>query len=248
MNLLRQCDDHAAQGGTQMGASLSPRSAQVIDLETVRQRQQAQKFLVRLAPELDGLEMVYQLAASPETYYGMPILAWGLREDGSIIGLVPWMETLAACHDLNSQENGYFVGYRDPETEEIFDAPPDHKYHELVAAAEYFDYEASGDVTLIQQIPDTLGTHALCMSHPNSPWHMKPVYGWRLYSDGSLDALLADEQKAAMAPILLGDKCLYSAHARHQTVYFFQRHIANRILEEDPTTLDALAMMVVASE
>ncbi|HDZ45736.1 hypothetical protein LCGC14_0098530 [marine sediment metagenome] len=231
-----------------MGASLSPRSAQVIDLETVRQRQQAQKCLVRLAPELDGLEMVYQLAASPDTYYGMPILAWGLREDGSVIGLVPWMETLAACHDVNSQENGYFVGYRDPETEEIFDTPPDHKYHELVAAADYFDYEASGEVTLIQQIPDTLGTHALCMNHPNSPWHMKPVYGWRLYSDGSLDALLANEQKAKMTPILLGDKCLYSAHARHKTVYFFQRHIANRILEEDPATLDALAMMVVASD
>ncbi len=231
-----------------MGASLSPRSAQVIDLETVRQRQQAQKCLVRLAPELDGLEMVYQLAASPDAYYGLPILAWGLKEDGSVIGLVPWMETLAACQDLNSQENGYFVGYRDPETEEIFDTPPDHKYHELVAAAEYFDYEASGEVTLIQQIPDTLGTHALCMNHPNSPWHMKPVYGWRLYSDGSLDALLADENKAAMTPILLGDTCLYSAHARHQTVYFFQRHIANRILEEDPATLDALAMMVVASD
>ncbi|TVP42689.1 MAG: hypothetical protein EA345_18150 [Halomonas sp.] len=231
-----------------MGASLSPRSAQVIDLESVRQRQQAQKCLVRLAPELDGLEMVYQLAASPDTYYGMPILAWGLREDGNVVGLVPWMETLTACSDLSSEENGYFVGYRDPETEEVFDTPPDHKYNELVAAADYFDYEASGEVTLIQQIPDNLGTHALCMNHPNSPWHMKPVYGWRLYSDGSLDALLADEQKATMTPILLGDKCLYSARARHQTVYFFQRHIANRILEEDPATLDALAMMVVASE
>ncbi|MGO3005057.1 MAG: hypothetical protein ACTIIR_09725, partial [Halomonas sp.] len=86
-----------------MGASLSPRSAQVIDLETVRQRQQAQKCLVRLAPELDGIEMVYKLAANPDTYYGMPILAWGLREDGNIIGLVPWMETLAACQDLNSE-------------------------------------------------------------------------------------------------------------------------------------------------
>lgn len=231
-----------------MGASLSPRSAQVIDLDTVRQRQQAQKCLVRLAPELDGLEMVYQLAANPETYYGMPILAWGLREDGNVIGLVPWMESLAACQDLDSHENGYFVGFRDPETEEIFASPPDHKYHELIASAEYFDYEASGEVTLIQQIPDTLGTHALCMNHPNAPWHMKPVYGWRLYSDGSLDALLADEQKASMTPILLGDKCLYSAHARHKTVYFFQRHIANRILEEDSATLDALAMMVVASD
>ncbi len=231
-----------------MGASQSPRSAQVIDLDAMRQRQQAQKHLVRLAPELDGLEMVYQLAASPDTYYGMPILAWGLREDGNVVGLVPWMETLTACHKVNSQENGYFIGYRDPETEEIFDTPPDHKYYELTAAAEYFEYEASGEVTLIQQIPDTLGTHALCMNHPDDPWSMKPVYGWRLYSDGSIDALLADEQKATMTPILLSDKCLYSARTCHQSVYFFQRHIANRILEEDPATLEALAMMVVPSE
>jgi len=229
-----------------MGSPLSTRSAQVIDLDTVRQRQQARKYLVRLAPELDGLEMVYQLAASPDTYYGLPILAWGLREDGSITGLVPWMESLAACHELDSEESGCFVGYRDPETDEVFDVPPDHKYDELVAAAGYFEYEASGEVTLIQQLPDTLGTHALCMNRPNAPWHMKPVYGWRLYSDGSVDALLADEQKATLMPILLGDNCLYDAHSRHHTVYFFQRHIANRILEEDPATLEALAMMVVS--
>ena len=231
-----------------MGAPLSTRSAQVIDLETVRQRQQARKCLVRLAPELDGLEMVYHLAASPDTYYGLPILAWGLRgEDGNVVGLVPWMESLAACHELDSHESGFFVGYRDPETDEIFELPPDHKYDELSAAASYFEYEASSDITLIQQLPDTLGTHALCMNHPNAPWHMKPVYGWRLYSDGSIEAMVADEQKATMTPILLGDKCLYDAHSRHQTVYFFQRHIANRILEEDPATLEALAMMVVPS-
>ncbi|MGO2880456.1 MAG: hypothetical protein ACTIDT_10925 [Halomonas sp.] len=231
-----------------MGVSQSPRSAQVIDLDTVRLRQQAQKSLVRLAPELDGLEMVYQLAASPDSYFGMPILAWGLRADGHVVGLVPWMETLTACQEVDSQENGYFVGYRDPETEEIFESPPDHKYHELTAAADYFEYEASGDVTLIQQIPDTLGTHALCMNHPNAPWHMKPVYGWRLYSDGSIDALLADEEKATMTPILLGDKCLYSARSCHPSVYYFQRHIANRILEEDPATLETLAMMVVPGD
>ena len=192
-----------------MGAPLSTRSAQVIDLETVRQRQQARKCLVRLAPELDGLEMVYQLAASPDTYYGLPILAWGLREDGNVVGLVPWMESLAACHELDSHESGFFVGYRDPETDEIFELPPDHKYDELNAAASYFEYEASSEITLIQQLPDTLGTHALCMNHPNAPWHMKPVYGWRLYSDGSIEAMVADEQKATMTPILLGDMCFY---------------------------------------
>ncbi|MFP3442353.1 hypothetical protein R0K18_31940, partial [Pantoea sp. SIMBA_133] len=85
-----------------------------------------------------------------------------------------------------------------------------------MASASYFEYEASGDITLIQQLPDTLGTHALCMNHPDAPWNMKQVYGWRLYSDGSVEAVLADEQQATMSPILLGDKCLYDAHSRHR--------------------------------
>lgn len=230
-----------------MSASLSPRSAQVIDLETVRQRHQAQQQLVRLAPELDGLEMLYQLEANTDTCYGIPILAWGLNQDGSVVGLVPWLATLTPCQHINSQENGRFVGYRDPETEEIFTAPPEHKYDELLAAANYFEYEASSGVTLIQQLPDTHGTHALCMDTPDAPWQMKPVYGWSLYSDGSIDALLVDENQVTMTPVLLGDDCLYNARAHHPRLYFFQRHIANRILEEDPATLEALALMVVPS-
>lgn len=228
-----------------MGASLSPRSAQVIDLESVRQRHQAQQRLVRLAPELDGMEMVYQLASDPESYYGMPILAWGLRGQDEIVALVPWMDTLAVCHELQQSESGRFVGYRDPEIDDVCTLPPEHKYQELLAAADYFEYEDSSEPTLIQQLPDTLGTHALCMDHPDHPWHLKQVHGWRLYSDGHIDALLADDTKPCLSPILLSDDCLYSAQTRHKLVYFFQRHIANRILDEDPATLDALALMVM---
>ncbi|MGL6252341.1 MAG: hypothetical protein ACRC3F_15550, partial [Billgrantia desiderata] len=72
-----------------MGMTLSPRPARVIDLETMRQKLQAKRRLVRLSPELDGLEMVYSLASDPDSLYGMPILAWGLREDGDVVGLVP---------------------------------------------------------------------------------------------------------------------------------------------------------------
>lgn len=228
-----------------MGASLSSRSARVIDLETVRRRHQAQKQLVRLAPELDGLEMLYQLDTDTETGYSIPVLAWGLHQDGSVDGLVPWMATLTPCPHINSEEDGRFIGYRDPETEEIFTAPPEHKYDELQAAATYFEYETSRDVTLLQQLPDTQGTHALCMDTHETPWQMKLVHGWSLYSDGSIDALLADDDQVAMTPVRLGDDCLYNARSRHPRLYFFQRHIANRIMEEDPATLDALALIVV---
>ncbi|GGY10789.1 hypothetical protein GCM10007160_42380 [Litchfieldella qijiaojingensis] len=227
-----------------MGTPLSPRSAQVIDLNTVRQRQLARRRLVRLAPELDGLEMLYHLASDPETLYGMPLLAWGLREDGEIVGLVPWMEALTPCHQLDDPEYGHFVGYRDPETEEVFHSAPDHKVFELEHAAAYFDYEDTAEPTLIQQIPDTLGTHALCMDGDDVPWQLKQVFGWRLYSNGDVESLLVDEKRIESTPVLAGDACLYPGHSRHQVVYFFQRVIANRIKEEDPATLEALALMV----
>lgn len=227
-----------------MGSSLSPRPAQVIDLEVIRQRLHAKRRLVRLAPELDGLEMLYHLASDPDTLYGMPLLAWGIREDGQVVGLVPWLESLTPCHQLDDSEDGCFVGYRDPETEEIFSSPPQHKLFELEHAAAYFDYEDTTSPTLIQQIPDTLGTHALCMDCHDAPWQLKQVYGWRLYSDGEVEALLADESKVESLPILASDPCLYPGHSRHRRIYFFQRAIANQIKGEDPAILEALAMMV----
>ena len=227
-----------------MGMTMSPRPARVIDLETMRQKQLAKRRLIRLSPELDGLEMVYRLASDPDSFYGMPILAWGLREDGEVVGLVPWMEALTPCHHIDDAEHGSFVGYRDPETEELMETAPPHKAYELEHAAAYFDYEETSDITLIQQLPDTLGTHALCVDDDRGPWQLKQVYGWRLYSDGNVEALLADEKLIESTPVLPGDPCLYPGHSRHRMVYFFQRSIASRIREQDPGTLEALALMV----
>lgn len=228
-----------------MGIPLSHRPARVIDLETMRQRHRARQRLIRLAPELDGLEMVYRLPNESDAYYGMPLLAWGLREDGEVVGLVPWMESLTPCQRLDDPDHGHFIGYRDPETEELFEQAPEHKVLELEQAAAYFDYEETEEPTLIQQLPETQGTHALCMDESGTPWQLKQVFGWRLYSDGAIEALLADERLVDSTPILPGDACLYPGHSRHRVVYFFQRQIANRIRREDPATLEALALMVM---
>ncbi|HSH47679.1 MAG TPA: hypothetical protein VK991_03725 [Halomonas sp.] len=231
-----------------MAIPLFRRPAQVVDLETMRQRQQARRRLVRLAPEHDGLEMVYRLSTESDTHYSMPLLAWGLREDGEVVGLVAWMESLTPCQRLDDPEHGRFVGYRDPETEELFDSPPEHKVIELEQASTYFDYEETQGTALIQQLPENQGTHALCMNSAQTPWQLKQVFGWHLYNDGSIEALLADEQLVEMTPILPGDSCLYPGHSRHRAVYFFQREIANRIRNEDPATLEALAIMVMHDE
>lgn len=228
-----------------MGIPLSPRPARVIDLDTMRRRQLARRRLVRLSPEQDGLEMVYRVSEDTDTLYGMPLLAWGLQENGEVVGLVPWMEALTPCQRLDGADHGQFIGYRDPETEELFEQAPEHKVLELEHAAAYFDYEDTPTPTLIQQLPETQGTHALCMDESDAPWQLKQVFGWRLYSDGAVEALLADEQLVDSTPILPGDPCLYPGHSRHRVVYFFQRQIANRIRREDPATLEALALMVM---
>lgn len=228
-----------------MAISLSHRPAQVIDLETMRQRQLARRRLVRLSPELDGLEMVYQQATEPDAHYCMPVLAWGLREDGDVVGLVAWMESLTPCQQLDDPEHGQFIGYRDPETDELFDYPPAHKVHELEHSAAYFDYEEMQETALIQQIPENHGTHALCMDDNQSPLQLKQVFGWHLYNDGRIEALLADEDKIEMTPVLPGDACLYPGHSRHAVVYLFQRDIANRIRDEDAATMEALAITVL---
>lgn len=228
-----------------MAISLSHRPAQVIDLETMRQRQLARRRLVRLSPELDGLEMVYQPSSESDTHYCMPVLAWGLREDGDVVGLVAWMETLTPCHQLDDPDHGKFIGYRDPETEELLDCPPEHKVQELQHSAAYFDYEEMQETALIQQIPENHGTHALCMDTNQNPLQLKQVFGWHLYNDGRIEALLADEDLIETTPVLPGDACLYPGHSRHAVVYLFQRDIANSIRNEDAGTMEALAMMVL---
>ena len=45
--------------------------------------------LIRIAPELDGLEMLYSNAENPDKLFSVKILAWGLRVSGEVVGLVP---------------------------------------------------------------------------------------------------------------------------------------------------------------
>ncbi|MCM5703008.1 hypothetical protein [Larsenimonas salina] len=227
-----------------MGAIMQRQPAKVIDLSEMRERYKAQHHIVRLAPELDGLQMVYQVASDPDAAYAMPILGWAMKSNGDVVGVVPWLDSLVDCETIDDPEHGVFLGYRDPETDDVFDVAPSHKQMELEHSAAYFDYEPTNEKTLLQSLPDTQGTHALCVDESDGPWQLKQVYGWQLYNDGSIEALLVDDEAVQHTPILLGDDCLYPGKSRHEMIYFFQRTIANRIKEQDPDTMNALAIMV----
>ena len=70
----------------------------VIDIFTRKPLSEAQSNkLIRIAPELDGLEMLYCNADNKDKLYSVKVLAWGLRLSGEVVGLVPWLDELTPC-------------------------------------------------------------------------------------------------------------------------------------------------------
>ncbi|MFL0808817.1 MAG: hypothetical protein K6L76_00230 [Agarilytica sp.] len=205
---------------------------------------QFDKRIIRLSPELDGLEMLYSNEVSGEKYFSLKILAWALCANGDVVGLVPWLDDIIACTDINDPLNGTFEGYYDPGIDELFFDPPIHKIVELETAAEYYDIQCEQDSDIVQEVPDTIGTHAVLATDGFKSITLQEVISWRLHHDGSLSGMLIDEEKVESTPVLPGDSCLYPAQSEKDFKYFFQHHIANKIKAEDPEALAAISMLV----
>ncbi len=217
----------------------------VVDLFT--RRPYADRHLrrfIRLAPEIDDLEMLYSNDAHPDKLFTIKILCWALREDGEIEGMVPWLDQLACCTDLNDPLNGQWEGYYDPAIDDVFYEPPMHKALELETAAEYYDHICTADSDIVQEIPDTIGTHAVFSEDGFKTLTLKEVISWRLYHDGTLAGTIADEHKIVATPVLPRDKCLLAAPQDPGFRYYFQHHIANKIKAQDPEALAAISMLV----
>jgi hypothetical protein len=199
---------------------------------------------VRLAPELDGLEMLYSNKLNPGKVFAMRILCWGLRGDGEVVGLIPWMEKITPCPEVSDPLDGHFEGYYDPGIDEVFFEAPIHKIVELETSAEYYEYESDNPQDVVQEIPDTIGTHAVFNAPDSYHLILTEIVSWQLRNDGSLHAMVVDNDKCKQTPVLPGDDCLYSASEHKHFRYFFQHHIANKIKEQDPEALAAIAMLV----
>ncbi len=201
-----------------------------------------QNRFIRLSPENDGLCMLYSNKANPERLYSMNILCWALRSNGEVVGMVPWLNKLSPCTELQDPLNGCWEGYYDPIADEIFEEPPAHKIIELETAAEYFESFSNGDT--LQEITDTIGTHAMLASDDFRSLTLTEVLSWRLYRDGRISAMLIAQDKICCTPVLPGDDCLYPADSDSHFKYFFQHHIANQIKAEDPAALAAVALLI----
>ncbi|MEJ2415514.1 MAG: hypothetical protein P8Y45_00970 [Exilibacterium sp.] len=202
---------------------------------------------IRLAPELDGLEMLYSNEASPDKLFSLKVLCWGLRANGEVVGLVPWLDDIVACPEIQDPLNGQWEGYYDSGIDEVFYDAPIHKVVELETAAEYYEFQCEDPSDVIQEVPDTIGTHAVLSDNGFHTLTLTEVISWRLHHDGMLCGMLADENKVQSTPVLPGDACLYPAQSRESFRYFFQHQIANKIKSEDPEALAAISLLVEKS-
>src|SRR5690606_11485374 len=112
----------------------------------------ADSRFIRLAPELDGLEMLYSNEANPEKLFSLKILCWGLRANGDVVGLVPWLDDIVACTDIRDPLNGKWEGYFDPGIDEVFYDAPIHKIVELETAADYYELICEDGSDIVQEI------------------------------------------------------------------------------------------------
>lgn len=207
-----------------------------------------QKF-VRLSPEFDGLCILYSNKhCIGEKLYTMKILCWGIQACGEVVAIVAWMNKAIPCTELTDEEHGFFEGYYDAKSQDIFYDPPPHKLVELEAAQRYnnSDNSSSNDNELdfVQEIPDSIGTHAMIYETDKSVMVLTEVLSWRLLSNGDIEAMLIDEDLVDVTPVLPGDPCLYPVSENLDFRYFFQHHIANLIKAEDPSTLSAISVLL----
>ena len=111
-------------------------------------------------------------------------------------------------------------------------------------AAEYYKHDIDDPDLIIQEIPDSIGTHTVLTEDKFKTILLMHVTSWRLYNDGRLHAMIADESKVTNTPILMGDESLYAAQEHDQFYYFFHHIIANKLKKGDPDALSAFSHLI----
>lgn len=225
------------QSHDRLGVSMA-RNAEVIDFR--QHKESNQPTIVRLLAEQDGIEMLYSNDASDQIF-SLKVLCWALWSDGKVDGVVPWLNRLVSCRSLDDPLNGHWEGFMDPCTGQILFEIPKYKAEYLVASAKYYPKVSSTATDILQEIPDTIGSHALFSQDQFDTFSMQEIYSWRLYNDGSILAMAIEEDDVHTTPVLPGDDCLYSVQHRKDFHYFFQHTIANKIKANDPDALAAMA-------
>ncbi|MDP0563102.1 MAG: hypothetical protein QS721_12575 [Candidatus Endonucleobacter sp. (ex Gigantidas childressi)] len=218
-----------------------PKSSNIVDIFTKKPVDDTNidKF-IRLSPEIDGLEMLYSNDSCPGKLYSIKILCWALMKNGEVHALVPWLNKIVSAKELNDPLKGRWEGYYDNCHNHLFFEAPSHKKKELKAAAHFFHNPSNDKNLVIQEIIDSIGTHVVLTEDNLQTIILAHVTSWRLFNDGRLYAMIADETKINSTPVLTGDECLFPAQEHKDFRYFFHYTIANKIKHGDPDTIASL--------
>ncbi len=216
------------------------RRAEVIDFS--QHKKAVTPSVVRMIPELDGLEMLYTNDSSDQIF-SLKVLGWALWSDGHMDGMVPWLNQLVPCRSLTDPLNGHWEGYMDPTTQQIIFELPEYKAQFLEHSASYYHPMSEHPEEIIQEIPDIIGTHAVYTSDDFGSFTIQEVHSWRLFNDGSVLAMAVEPDDVQTTPVLPGDDCLFSVQHHKHFKYFFQHKIANKLKAQDPDALAAMSLL-----
>jgi len=217
-----------------------PSSAKIIPFP-LRPARTEQHRILRVSPEYEGLCLLYaHHALSRDKLYAVKILAWARLANGQNAAILPWLNGVSRCVDLNDPHSGLAQGYYDPRTSRHFSETPPHHIAALDAMSQY---PQNAGANIVQEIPDLIGSHAALLGD-GQQFLLEPVISWRLDTDGTLEALVADLSLAHHSPILTNDECLYPVQQKTNFRYFFQYHIANQIKAGGQIATRALSQLL----
>jgi hypothetical protein len=192
-------------------------------------RKAAKPPILRLSPEYDGIELLYANDHHPDKLFSLKILAWARLANGDTVAMVPWLKEPVTAMALADPLNGRWEGYRLPGSDYLFVEAPEHKVQEMDAALSFFGKPQPGEQAIQEDNFHTIS--------------LMEVVSWKLFADGTLSAMVAQENDPVETPILPGAECLTTAQSLPAFRYFFQHGIANKLKERDPEALAAVAML-----
>ncbi|HAB55008.1 MAG TPA: hypothetical protein DCE61_01160 [Cellvibrionales bacterium] len=234
----------------------------------------AQHSIIQICPETSGIKMIYANHHQPDRLISVPILCWGLRSDGKTVGIVPWVGEITDCTRIDEDFDIRWEGYYLQSTGSIFSEPPEAIIAQLATAMRFSNTENAvihqstlcsntdaPEKTVIQEIPDLIGTHALvlnieassgysCSHHSKKDFKvhrtlvLTPVVSWALDLEGQMHGMLVDEKAVEKTPVVPGDDCLYYALSNPNFFCYFQRDIADQIRLRNPETIAAIEKLL----
>ncbi len=208
--------------------------------------------IVRVCNDTSSIKMLYSNYDNPDRLIAVPLLCWALYEDGTVTGILPWIDEILSCEEVQEKYNVNWEGYYDPNFETIFDEAPEEITAYLTVASRFIDekvYQVKQDpvtteeLKIAQEIPDSVGTHALLLDEVSETLVLTSVISWVLTAEGELQGMIADDEHVDKLPVLPGDNCLTVSQFQEQFRCFFQRDIAEQIRMQNPETMEAIEML-----